>query len=377
MATPPIPPTAAAPAAQTSSSFKLPEAGTTEIDDKLAFEVELACYEQMHRLTARVAEQLNPHLEKAADKVGSAVAPAVEVFFLDDALRTALDLSSTIQIQLTNLRAAYTGARSVAQEGMRAANVVPSTASPRARSFSVLSSLSVPALVSDAAVALIGALRSDTRYFGRQVIVPEQAFALALAHEWGDSAQVRFHYPTLFVPPSTARDNTMREFVQAFDAVLEERKAASQAISTVLTTVTQLAPTAAAFAPAKASLDSARDQFQAAEAVFDDLSTKLTKADPKTGLTQLQLIERAIFVKKMADAAPGRTFYLFAQVVSAGGAFRVSRNFIRMLLWGDGLEHSGGCVVTFGLFDDKGELKASNTIGSRSPYVNSRNRITV
>jgi hypothetical protein len=234
-----------------------------------------------------------------------------------------------------------------------------------------------PTVVADAAVALLGALKTDTRYFGRQVVIPEQAFALALAHEWEGSPAVRFHYPTLFVPPTAARNNVMREFVRALDAVVEQRKVASQALSRLLARVSQLPAADTNLVAGKALLDTARDQFHAAEAVFDDFSSKLTKADDKTGLTQLQLLERAAFVKSIADRAPGHTFYLFAQVVSAGGAFRTWKNFLTMLLWGDGLEHTGGCLITFGLFDDEGTLVASDTIGRRSDYTDSRSGIRV
>jgi hypothetical protein len=148
-------------------------------------------------------------------------------------------------------------------------------------------------------------------------------------------------------------------------------------LSNLLARVSQLDPDDEKFPAVKAMLDSARDQFAAAEAVFEDLSTKLMKADDKTGLTQFQLFERAAFVKSIGRKAVGRTFYLFAQVCSAGGAFRISKNLLRMLFWGDALEHAGGCVVAFGLFNDEGRLVASDTLGSRSSYADSRPPISV
>jgi hypothetical protein len=122
------------------------------------------------------------------------------------------------------------------------------------------------------------------------------------------------------------------------------------------------------FAAAKAALDAARDQLQAAEAVFDDLSAKITKADEGTGLTRLQLLERAAYVKAIAAGAKGSTFYLFAQIVAAGGAFRVEKSAIRR----DSIEHTGGCAATYGLFDDAGTLVTADTIGRRSAYQDSR-----
>ncbi len=377
MATQPIPPTpqqkTTEGAAKASSKLSL-DPGETTIDDKLAFDVELECYEQLRLLTAVVAERLKRHLTGPVQLVSPAgPEPPAQLFFLDNALRMALDVSSVVDIQLANLREAYAGAAATANDGLQTlSEAVQESRQRDLSSLSVLQGMVVPTGVADAAVALLGALKTDTRYFGRQVIIPEQAFALALAHEWEDIAGVTFHYPTLFVPQKTGGSDLLREFVKVLDAVLAERKTASKALSRLLARVSQLDPEDPDLPAAKASLDSARDQFQAAEAVFDNLSSKLTKADDKTGLTQLQLLERAAFVNSIAKGASGRTFYLFAQVVSAGGAFRVWRNFIRMLFWGDGLEHTGGCLITFGLFNDAGRLVASDTIGRRSPYLDSR-----
>lgn len=380
----PIPPAGAGTATTANSTLTAPsvkltlEPGETTIDDKLAFEVDLACYAEMERQTAAVRRQIDARLKLGT---GAASAGPVHLFFLDSALRSALDISATIELQLANLKQAYAGAEASAQAALAAIKApapgpeLESVAPRPDRSFSVFSDLVGTTAIADAAVALIGALRTDTRYFGRQVIIPEQAFALALAHEWESSEKVQFHYPTLFLPATFQAGDMMRDLVNAFDAAVEKRNAASRALSSLLARVSQLGSGTPEFLAAKPSLDTARDQFEAAEAVFDQVSTQLTKSDETTGLTQLQLLERAAFVKtiaKEAKEANGKVFYLFAQVVTAGGAFRITKNFFRMLFGRDGLEHAGGCIVTFGLFDDAGRLVASNTIGGRSAYQDSR-----
>jgi hypothetical protein len=370
MATAPIPPIpqqkgdASGSSASPASQLKV-DAGQVEIDDKLSFEVEIACHQELHLL----AKEVRRHLDAFLQGTGRA-----QLFFLDNALRTALEISMVVQIQLVNLKQAYQGAADTANTGLVAP---PAPAARRTRTFTAMTELAAPAGVADAAVALLGALRTDSRFFGRQVVIPEQAFALVLAHEWEGHSNTDFHYPTLFVPPTTARSSLLKDFVQALDSALEERKLAAQSISKLLAQTSRMQPTDPQFPDSKASLDSARDQFQAAESVFADLSNKLSRADEKTGLTQLQLLERAAFVRSIADQAKGRTFYLFAQVVSAGGAFRVKRNLLRTLFWGNAVSHAGGCLVTYGLFDDSGKLLASNTIGSRSDYINSVTKLKV
>ena len=338
------------------------------IDDKISVEVELACHSEMREIAARIKGRL--------DKFLSGTEPA-QLFFLDDALRMALDLSDTVEIQLQNLKDAYAGASATANAGLHHLTPPAPLQEPRIRTFSVLERFASPTVAVDAAVALLGALRTDTRYFGRQVVISEQAFAFSLGHQWEDRTVAHFHYPTIFVPPTNLRSELLKDFVQALDTALEERKQASQLVSNLLSQFSQLAQADPRFPYVKASLDFARDQFQAAESVFDDLSANLARSDQKTGLTQFQLLERSAFVKSIASQAVGRTFYLFAQVVSAGGGYRTERNFLRALFWDDALGHAGGCIVSFGLFNDSGTLLASDTIGGRSGYLNSRPAIMV
>ena len=371
--TPPVPPTAPGAAADStrgSAVGKLDlQGGDTTIDEKLTIDVELSCYAQLRGVIdvvkKRITERTDPPVPQQT----------THIFFLDSALRTALDLVATIGVQLANLKNAYAGAAATATGALAAlaAPALPTNRqTPAFVAFTALAPVAVASAAADAAVALIGALKRDTRYFGRQVVIPEQAFALALAHAWETSPSVEFHYPTLFVPPTATREQLMKDVVTAFDAAIEERKGASQALSALLAHVSRLDPVASAFLTAKPALDTARDQFDAAETVFDTVSTRLGKADEKTGLTGLQLMERAAFVASIASDPAARSFYLFAQVVSAGGAFRTVNNFFRALVRSDGLEHSGGCIVTFALFDTNGRLIASDTLGSRAPYQDSR-----
>ena len=380
MAPQPVPPEPAKPASETKSSLaaglKGLQAGETTIDDTLAFEVELASYAELGALTKVLKARLDNYLRvPAAAKDGAASEPC-HLFFVDNALRLALDTSAALEAQLNNLEEAY---RAVTLAAMAALAPPPGFAdrldSQRAGEEFVALPGFVPA--AQAAIALLGALRTDTRYAGRQVTIPEHAFALALGHEWEASRTVHFHYPSLFVPPTAGRAPLMQRFVTQMDAAVKARSAASEAVTKLLLHVSRMNAASPEFAAAKATLDSIRDQFSAAEAVFESVSSKLSKVDDKTGLNQLQLLERAGFVASIAAQAKDRTFYLFAQVVSAGGAFRISKNLLRTLFWGDALEHAGGCLITYGLFNADGRLLASDTIGSRSTYMDSRPAITV
>ena len=372
MATAPIPPVPQQPkgadgAAGPGSRIPSLAGGDTTIDDTLTFEVDLASHATMREIARLIRLRLDPHLTTDA---------TTAIVFLDNALRLALDIRSTVEIQLRNITEAYAGAAATARGGLEALAAKPSRAKPKARAFSAFPSLAAPG-VADAAVAILGALKTDTRYFGRQVVIPEQAFALSLAHQWEDSEVVEFHYVTLFAPPTSQDDEVLKEFVSGYDAAVEQRRTAMQATANLLARVTQLPAADPTLPLVKAALEAARDQFQSAEASFDDLSTKLTTADEKTGLTQLQLLQRGELVRSIATRHQGRVFYLYAQIVAAGGAFRVTKNVLRSLFGWPGLEHAGGCIATFGLFDVEGRLVAADTIGARPAYVDSRRAIFV
>ncbi len=379
--TPPIPPIPQQQARDGAGSGSIRsltfDPGDTSIDDKVTFEVELAAHAVMRLVAGRIKARLQPRLPK---RDPAATPPAViHLFYLDQALRLAIDILDTVEIQLRNLADAYTGAAATARGGLALAapaSAAPAPAVAAARTFSVFPSLAAAPVVADAAVALLAALKTDTRYFGRQVVIAEQAFVLALAHQWEDEEGVEFHYPTLFAPPASSNES-LREFVRALDTAVAQRKQAQQDISALLARIGQLQPTDPNFGPANGTLAAARDAFQAAEASFDDLSNKLTKSDEHTGLTQLQLLQRGAFVRTIASSAKGCTFYLFAQVVSAGGAFRITKNFLRSLFGAEALEHTGGCIVTYGLFGDDGRLVTSDTMGMKSAYLNSRPEMVV
>jgi hypothetical protein len=392
MAPEPVPPVpakdkaTAGDAAKPAATAKLElDPGETTIDDQMAIEVELAAYDQLHVLAAEIRRRVDRRIVRAGAEAGG----KAHVFYLDDALRQALDLSSVLALQLDNLEAAYDGVT---------ASATPPSPAPRVPRIQVPKGggnfaakclgLEVTSLIggvaglagvanpvsaaADAAVALLGAMRADTRYAGRQVTVPQHAFALVLARQWEESAEVEFHYPTLFSPPSTGGTGAMRAFVDAMDAVVAARKAAARALAALLGRLSRMKQEDHDYAGVKAELDAARDQFQAADVVFEELSSKLSKADPATGLTQMQLLERAADVKAIEAEAPEATYFLYAQVVSARGAFRISRNVFQMLFWRDGLKHAGGGIAAFGLFDDAGHLLMGDTIGRRCGYVDSR-----
>ena len=51
----------------------------------------------------------------------------------------------------------------------------------------------------------------------------------------------------------------------------------------------------------------------------------MTRANEETGLSRVQLLERAGYVERIVAENPERCYFLFGQVVAAGGALVSSR----------------------------------------------------
>ena len=117
-------------------------------------------------------------------------------------------------------------------------------------------------------------------------------------------------------------------------------------------------------------MDSARDAFQSAEAVREEFQRNMTKADERTGLSRVQLLERAGYVQRMLTAEGDEAYFLFAQVVAAGGSIATSTGLLSWL-FGRRVRRASGVAVVWALFSSDGTLVRSGLRGSSRPkYVN-------
>ena len=91
-------------------------------------------------------------------------------------------------------------------------------------------------------------------------------------------------------------------------------------------------------------MESARDASQSAEAVREEFQRNMTKADERTGLSRVQLLERADYVQRMLTAEGDETYFLFAQVVAAGGSIATSTGLLSWL-FGRRVRRASGVAV--------------------------------
>lgn len=108
-----------------------------------------------------------------------------------------------------------------------------------------------------------------------------------------------------------------------------------------------------------AEIDRSRGSLQAANQSVDDLSRALTLSAPGTS----SLLSVLVSAERLARSLAGREYFvLAAEVVTAGGSYRVRRNLFTNLFWGDLLRYSGGAVATYSLFNSAHEIVASNAL---------------
>lgn len=350
---------------ENSSAIVPTNPGTAAADGRLAFDVEIGSYAELDRVCQRISEEIAPLLN---------IEGGVHVFYLDNALREALDLRPLVETQLRNLQESYRGVADAARQGLAGYGQPADLPAPRVRLMEVFPALAAAPAVIDSAVDLLGMLREDVRYTGRPATISPPAFALALARHIQKHNRVRFHYPTLFLPLGAGDPKVLQELIRGMDTVIEQRKLASTQIERLAARLIPGKSDDASFADAKSALDAARDAFQAAEAVREDYQANMTKADEQTGLSRVQLLERSGYVGRIVTESPQSCYFLFAQVVASGGAYRTTSGLVAGLT-GHKLRHSAGVVVTFAMFLRDGTLVTSRTLGSRSPYKSSDEEI--
>ena len=107
------------------------------------------------------------------------------------------------------------------------------------------------------------------------------------------------------------------------------------------------------------------EQLQALDQQTDQLVGNLVKADEKTGRTELSNFMRA---ENMDKALGTEGYWLVFRSISAGGNNRTRTNLFRYFS-GAKLDHSGGLVVEWALYNQNGKSVDSNKDSSYGGYV--------
>jgi hypothetical protein len=128
-------------------------------------------------------------------------------------------------------------------------------------------------------------------------------------------------------------------------------------------------PDSAEFAAGLATSNAAKEQYESADSVLRQFSTRLGVSDPETGFSPLQLLRRASRLRRILQSEGHPVFFLFAEAVLAGGSVRTVRNVFRSLFWANGLDVAAGLLASYGLISRNGEILSSGVVSSGRGFV--------
>jgi hypothetical protein len=182
------------------------------------------------------------------------------------------------------------------------------------------------------------------------------------------------------------QENTPADRVaELFKPVLEARRAAMSEVGPKLRQIAELdeelgrlekanPPDPAAIATAREKIVGAQAEVRPAllllektDTQFTELQSSMSKVEEKSGLSRFARLVRASEILARKDAS-----FLYASVTTAGGAYRVSRNFLQTIFWKGSWSFSGGCIVWYTLFGADGKILVSATHRHLEPFTRLR-----
>ncbi len=338
-----------------------PLEGTTTIDDNMVFEVEALSHVAVSHLAAKIAKSIKDNTNASADL-------PVRVIFLGEGLPQALEFSRTFSVQLKLLQDAFDSALKLAQEGLAPLSA-PLQPAAVAGGTTAASGFGLTAAVGGA-LNLLALFRQNTSYFGRKVEITEPAIVVELARCLRQHKGISFYWPGLGLShDSVLATSSAPPFLEDVQRAMGRRDQATAGIHNLAVAIGKLDKEAAELPAARFALDRAHELFDSADSVLRRLTTSLSKADAETGVTPLQLLQRAHDVRNQIITADGKVYFLYVRLEAAGGSYRIRRNLFRTLFWKDGLSFSGGAVVSYALLETNGEFVSSANLRQRKAFV--------
>jgi hypothetical protein len=357
----------------TKIEIKVPPAIGASLDEKVRFEADLLTYRALSEVCAklriRVDQQIATKLKQPAAGEQTPPQEALQLILLDGVSITAFEAEAAFQDQMVNLKSSFESIASEARDGLaelqetaKVARVVPMAF---AASF-------VPGMATTltGALSLLKIFQTETAYFGRSVLIPPLALELELAHQWEGK-----HNLTVFLAnlnPGIAADLFRTDIHQRLDEVIAARDTAYKAIHGLSIAMRTIDSHNKKYPATLSALNAAKEQFEAADLVFRQLSATLGTPDETTKLSLMQLLERAARFRNLLGQKDKCSFLLFVEAVTAGGSYRTVKNLLRSVFWADGIEVAGGVLVMYGLFRSDGGLISSGLVSSGKGFLTLR-----
>jgi hypothetical protein len=371
-----------------ADSIKVPDAGSTTVDDKLTFEPQRLSYQSADALAHRIARRVAPRIK---DRTVIIAGTALLGDFANlSALHLSLDILereySSIAAQARALRVpkgALDEQRLQLEGKLLRLNEASLVGAVGTAAAAVAAAAGSPVL--GAALGLIGLLKQDVEYHGVPAPIDSLSFDIALAghiREAGASAVV---VPDLAVIAAAAGgpQSLNGHIARVEQAKFEAWSEVGPLIANLLQLERQLDELTAAanlkdpkdpkdpndqklidaqstkLAETRRNLEPLSLPLERADQKFADLQTQWSQQDAASGLSTLARLLRAERLR-VGDAV-----YLHAAVVASGGHHRISHSLLRMILLGDGLSFAGGAIARWALLNEHGEVQSGGMMNAR------------
>jgi len=365
--------------------------GVTSIDEKVFLECEILAHVALSEIATQISKEAKAAADKEpkeaidkardlsnqADNIPPATAATrATVILLDNSLISALQLFSSLKLQSALFEKSFNGV----------APPEPAVRKELRKGFAPGLAISAVTGAVEGVLDLLGLFRQDTQFSGRTVAIKETALYLEVARALRE-AGFNVLYPRLlsFQADKDAQ-LSQAKLTQLFDDVFRARQGAADRLRPRLQEVSgfekdlidrerefpnatperqkqltqEIQDLKARLVTARKNLDPDLVLFENTDSSWNQLQKALAIPDEKTGQVPMQLLNRAAeSIERFKGSPPA--YFLYAEGVVAGGTMKVRRTLWQTLFWGDGLEFSGGSVVSYALFDGKAQILTSGT----------------
>lgn len=294
--------------------------GKVAIDDKLTIEVEILAHAAMCRIAGQIAR----------DIATKATAGETVVIYSERDLGLLSRLRAA-GFEIDNLVARY---KALLRDEVSL--VLPELFLPVAAGAVLKSVIDVLAL-----------FRTDTEIKGKSLTFDEAALVAEITRQLPGNPPPRIIYPALHLPGRLAPDGGS-DLLKRLRELSSLRSEAEQKIRDY---------------ESKSDDDKKKDPFgpkvaplKALHTEYDKLAATLMATDEKTGHSGLTLLLKAEVLS--TEVSNGRI--LFLKALAGGGMNMTTRN----LFTGSKVYHSGGAIIAYILFDNKGAITLSRTLYS-------------
>lgn len=333
------------------------------VDAGMLFDIQKLAHEALPLACAEIADRIKEF------------ASSGRLVLMDRQLRDGLDLYAATFEQLDQLAASFESVRKAAENALAPPKSPPPESPPP--NSGVVDAQGADSGISlspvQTALDLLGAVSQESQFFGRTVKISDEAMLFALADSLRNSLPQgqEIFFPALFAPLTTPSAVTASaKLRQSFDRAMAARSAAFSTVSRLQVRAAKAKEADPSFHELQFAANRVVSAYDTSDILLRELNARLGTKDPSTGLTGFQALLRAAAVQDILDKGREDCRFLYVNVEAAGGSYRIVKGLVRLLSGEDGVDATGGVVLSFGLFRSDGVLQKSGIVTKQTEFRN-------